>query len=91
VAADPKLFSMADETVFPGLAATLAASLDQLERCQKVLISRSGKSDSLSAGTRHIDFRCVGQMQTSIALLRDELILRRTGSALTPQYKPACA
>ncbi|KAG5188873.1 dynein heavy chain, N-terminal region 2-domain-containing protein [Tribonema minus] len=37
VAADPKLFSLADEHLFPGLATTLSASLDQLERCQKAL------------------------------------------------------
>jgi hypothetical protein len=36
VFADPKLFNLADEHLFPGLATVLSASLDQLERCQKV-------------------------------------------------------
>ncbi|CAM9184751.1 unnamed protein product, partial [Discosporangium mesarthrocarpum] len=34
---DPKLFNLSDEHLFPDLRATLSASLDQLERCQKAL------------------------------------------------------
>lgn len=34
---DRRLFSLADEQVFPDLRGHLGASLDQLERCQKAL------------------------------------------------------
>ncbi|CAM9134653.1 unnamed protein product [Chrysoparadoxa australica] len=37
VEADPKLFSLADEHIYPGIKNTLDTSLDQLERCQKAL------------------------------------------------------
>lgn len=34
---DRRLFSLADEHLFPGLREQLGSSLDQLERCQKAL------------------------------------------------------
>lgn len=34
---DPRLFSLADEQLFPDLRGQLGASLDQLERCAKLL------------------------------------------------------
>ncbi len=35
--ADPKVFSITDTGMFPGLGDTLKTMLDQLERCQKAL------------------------------------------------------